>query len=81
MYLFCTAAEDEDVQKKGLVCVVMNMGPKCSRLLLDEPSAWKIPLLMRVFPVRVDAIHACSDKPSSLPENFAKIFPHVYSAW
>lgn len=79
MYLFCAAAEDEDVQKKGIVCVVMTLGPRCRGLLLDVPSAFKIPPLLGVFPVRVDAVHLGSDR-SSIPANFAKIFPFVWSA-
>jgi hypothetical protein len=75
MCLFCAAAEDEDVQKRGIVCLLMNMGPKCSGLFLDGPAAWKIPMLMVVFPVRVDAIHIISDKPSGL-----KLFPRFWSA-
>ena len=79
MYLFCTAAEDEDVQKKGIVCVVMNMGPKTRGLLLDGRAGLKIPLLIGVFPVRVDAMHFSVDN-SSMPANFVNIFPHVLSA-
>jgi hypothetical protein len=61
MYLFCAASEDENVQKKGIVCVVMttSIGPKSSRVSLDAVSAVKIPLLVGVFPVRVDAANSC----------------------
>ena len=76
MYLFCAAAdEDEDVQRRGFVCLMMNIGPRCKRLLLNGSPAWKIPLLMVVFPIRVDAVHIISDKPSSL-----KLFPNLWNA-
>ena len=79
MYLFCAAAEDEDVQKKGVVCVVINMGPQSSGLLLDGPATLKIPLLTGVFPIRVDATHVSTDN-SNMPANFVNLFPHVLSA-
>jgi hypothetical protein len=79
MYIFCTAGEDVDVQKRGIVCVVMNMGSKCGGLLFEEPLALKIPLLLMVFPVRVDATHICREKPSSSRSahfaKLAKLFP------
>jgi hypothetical protein len=82
MYIFCTAAEDVDVQKKGFVLVVMNTGPnKRGGLLLEEPFASNILLLLMVLPVRVDATHICSEKPSSsMTAHFAKLLPHLWSA-
>jgi hypothetical protein len=76
IYLFSAAAEDEDVQKKGIVCVVMTLGPNTSGLLLDGPAALKIPLLVGVFPVRVDAVHISSEK-SACPQNFPD-FSQIY---
>jgi hypothetical protein len=78
MYLFSAAAEDEGVQKKGIVCV-FRVGPRCTRILLEDPSALKIALLVGVVPVRLDAIHISSDK-SSMPATFARHFPKIYSA-
>ena len=75
MYLCCTAAEDEGVQKRGIVCLLMNMGPKCSGLLLNGPTELKLPMLLGVVPVRFDAIHIISDKPSSL-----RLLPQLWSA-
>ena len=75
MYFFCAAAEDENVQKRGFVCLVMNIGPRCRQFLLDGSSPWKIPQLMVVFPIRVNAVHILSNKPSSL-----KLFPNLWSA-
>jgi hypothetical protein len=78
MYLFCAAAEDENVQKKGIVCVWMNMGPKCIGLVGDKAFALKKALFISVFPVRVDATHICSDK-SGMPADFARIFTQLWS--
>ena len=78
MYFYSTAAKDEDVQKRGIVCVLLNMGPKTSGLLLDGTAILKIPRLLRVLPLRANAVHLCSDrsgKSSSTPANFGKLFP------
>jgi hypothetical protein len=78
LYFFSAAAEDENVQKKGIVCVV-RVSPKCTRILLDDSSSVKVPLLLKVIPVRVDAIHISGDK-SSLPAKFARLFPQMWDA-
>jgi hypothetical protein len=78
IYLCSAAAEDEEVQKTGVV-FVCRVGPRCTRILLDDPSAVKIPLLLGVFPFRVDAIHVSSYK-SSMPAIFARHFAKIYSA-
>jgi hypothetical protein len=78
IYLTSAAAEDEEVQKKGIVWL-FRVGPRCTRILLDNPSAVKIPLLVGVFPVRVDAAHISGDK-SSMPEIFARHYAKIYSA-
>jgi hypothetical protein len=84
MYLVCTAAEDEDVQKKGLVVVVMNMGPKCTDgVFLLEPSYWKIPMLVAtVFPLHLDAAHCCLEKQKqSVPaKTISQLFEQMWSA-
>jgi hypothetical protein len=79
MYLFCAAAEDEDIQKKGFVSVVMNMGLKNSGILLDKAALLQAPSFVRVLPLRVDALHICNDKSRSIPANFAKLFPHLWN--
>ena len=78
LYIFSAAAEDEDVQKKGIVWVV-RVTPRCGRIITDDPSSWKIPQLIGVFPVRIHAIHMSSDN-NSLPANFSQTFPAMWSA-
>jgi hypothetical protein len=65
------------VQKKGIVGVI-RVGTRCTGIFFGDPSSVKIPLLIGVFPVRVDAIHVSSDK-SSMPEKFARYFPKMHS--
>jgi hypothetical protein len=82
LYIFSAAAEDEDVQKKGIVWVV-RFTPRCGRILLDDPSSWKLPGLIGVFPVRIHAIHISSDKnslPAFLSSKLCKMFPALWSA-
>jgi hypothetical protein len=78
LYLFSAAAEDEEVQKKGLVWVA-RVTPRCGRILLDDPSSLKILQLLRVFPVRMDAIHISSDE-NSLPAKLCQTFPAIWRA-
>jgi hypothetical protein len=78
LYLSSAAAEDEEVQKKGIVGV-FRVGPACTRMLFGGPSSLKIPVLVGVLPVRLDAIHFSSEK-SSTPATFARHFAKVYSA-
>ena len=78
LYLFSAAAEDEDVQKKGIVWVA-RVTPRCGRILLDDPSSLKIIQLIKVFPVRIDAIHISSDE-NSLPAKLCQTFPAIWSA-
>jgi hypothetical protein len=77
MYFFSAAAEDEELQKKGIVCVI-RVGPACTRILFGDPSAVKVALLIGVIPVRVDAIHVSGDK-SSMAEKIARLFPKMHS--
>ena len=78
LYIFSAAAEDEDVQKKGVVAV-LRLTPRCGRILLDDPSSWKLPKLAAVFPVRIHAFHISSDN-DSLPATLCQIFPILWSA-
>ena len=78
LYIFSAAAEDEDAQKKGIVWVG-RITPRCGRIITDDPSSWKVPQLISVFPVRIHAIHLSSDN-NSLTAKICQTFPAMWSA-
>ena len=60
IYIWLMAAEDEENQKRGLVMVLFQMGSmkvgNVGRTLIRE-----LPLVMRWLPLRVCALHLCTD--------------------
>ena len=52
--------EDEKTQKKGHVYVFFGVGVS-SKEPFDRECVWKMSRVMNALPVRVEAIHVCSD--------------------
>jgi hypothetical protein len=67
IYLSSAAAEDEEVQKKGIVGV-LRVGPRCTRILLDDPSAVKIPLHFRFVWMQFMSVATKAACPQCLPD-------------
>lgn len=49
------AAEDEESQKRGIVAIIINWGPR--RGGFDPYAAWKVPHLSTTLPLRINAVH------------------------
>lgn len=52
--------EDEKTQKRGHVFVFFGVGVS-SKEPFDRECVWKMSRVMNALPVRVEAIHVCSD--------------------
>jgi hypothetical protein len=61
MYIICTIARDEEIQKKGLVSLFINKDP--FRASVIEQGAWSIArLIYYIAPVRSVGTHFCFDE-------------------
>jgi hypothetical protein len=61
-YVNTVHSEDVETQKKGLVCVLYNVGQGGAEH--DTESTWKLTSLLKAIPVRIVAIHFCHESRS-----------------
>jgi len=62
IFLCCMLTEDEENQKRGAVIVAMQMGAVDSRRV-DHELVRELPRLVKWFPIRISALHVCTDHP------------------
>jgi hypothetical protein len=61
-YVNMVHSEDVETQKKGLIFVVYDVEQGGAEL--DTESTWKLTLLLKACPIRVEAMHFCHDSSS-----------------
>lgn len=64
------AAEDEETQRRGLVCVIYQIGELSSKFA-DFEIAREAPKTVHWLPLRISGVHMCVDNP--LMKMFARI--------
>jgi hypothetical protein len=55
-------SEDVETQKKGQIFIAYTVGQGVG--VLDTESTWKLTLLLKACPIRVEAMHFCHDSMS-----------------
>jgi hypothetical protein len=63
IYMLLTLAEDEENQKRGIVCLLMQMG-RFNPMEVNTELAQENPRLMKWIPLRFSAMHLCCDDPA-----------------
>jgi hypothetical protein len=58
-YVNMVYSEDVETQRKGMIGILYNVGQGGAEL--DKESSWKLTLLLKACPVRLEATHFCSD--------------------
>jgi hypothetical protein len=63
-YIMCSMAEDEETQRRGVVCMIYYVGQKLAPEI-DFEFATRAARLLEWLPIRFSAIHWCSDHPGT----------------